>query len=259
MTLATAAPQLLVMLDYDGTLAPFRRRPDRARPWAGVRERLAGLRDRDGVRPVIVSGRPARSLLPLLALVPPLEIWGAHGRERLCPDGRWQRWGASDAARAAMRRCARTIRRLAPAARLEWKAGSLAVHWRGLARSTRERLQQQLADRVTPSAVMRGLLPSSFNGGIEYRVPGRSKGDVVRTLVSEMGPECPALYLGDDHTDEDAFAALRPGDLGVLVGREPRPSLASVWLKPPKELTTFLDLLSEEPRHGPRPTCRRLQ
>ena len=37
---------------------------------------------------VVVTGRPAKEIAPLLALEEPLEVWGLHGAERLYPDGR---------------------------------------------------------------------------------------------------------------------------------------------------------------------------
>ena len=54
-------------------------------------------------------------------------------------------------------------------------------------------------------------------------------------------PTATAAYLGDDVTDEDAFAALRGRGLTILVRSEPRPSQASYWLQPPHELLAFLD------------------
>ena len=43
-----------------------------------------------------------------------------------------------------------------------------------------------------------------FDGGIEMRMPGLDKGDAVRTILDEIGPEVPVAYLGDDLTDERA-------------------------------------------------------
>jgi trehalose-6-phosphatase len=54
-------------------------------------------------------------------------------------------------------------------------------------------------------------------------------------------PAATAAYLGDDITDEDAFAALRTRGLTILVRQEPRPSHAAWWLRPPQELIAFLD------------------
>ncbi|MGH9599030.1 MAG: hypothetical protein ACRD27_04155, partial [Terracidiphilus sp.] len=71
----------LLLLDYDGTLAPFRVDRFRARPWAGARELLAQIGRRGRTRMVVVSGRPAGEIAPLLELDPPLETWGLHGVE----------------------------------------------------------------------------------------------------------------------------------------------------------------------------------
>jgi trehalose 6-phosphate phosphatase len=54
-----AAPQRVLMLDYDGTLAPFNIRPDRAFPYPGVAELLEALMSQGDTRVVIVSGRRA--------------------------------------------------------------------------------------------------------------------------------------------------------------------------------------------------------
>jgi trehalose-6-phosphatase len=84
---ADAATPLL-LLDYDGTLAPFRLDRFLARPWAGVREVLTRIERQERTRLVVITGRPAHEIAPLLGIDPPLEDWGLHGVERLLPDGR---------------------------------------------------------------------------------------------------------------------------------------------------------------------------
>ena len=66
----------LLLLDCDGTLAPFR--PDRflARPWAGMRELLTRIQQQGRTRMAIISGRSAHEIRPLLGTDPPLEVWG---------------------------------------------------------------------------------------------------------------------------------------------------------------------------------------
>jgi trehalose-6-phosphatase len=54
-------------------------------------------------------------------------------------------------------------------------------------------------------------------------------------------PTATPAYVGDDMTDEDAFAVLRGRGLTLLVRPEPRPSQAIYWLKPPEDLLAFLD------------------
>jgi trehalose 6-phosphate phosphatase len=79
-----------------------------------------------------------------------------------------------------------------------------------------------------------------FDIGIEMRMPGRDKGDAVRTLLDEIGPGVPVAYLGDDATDERAFLALGSRGLSVLVRPEWRATAAALWISPPEGLREFL-------------------
>jgi trehalose-phosphatase len=87
-----------------------------------------------------------------------------------------------------------------------------------------------------------------FDGGVEIRIPGADKGDVVRVLLSEMEPATPVAYLGDDATDERAFRVIRGRGLSVLVRPRWRQTAAQLWIKPPEELISFLTLWLEAVR-----------
>ena len=76
-----------LLLDYDGTLAPFSIDRKRALPYAGVTTLLQELVDTGRTRVVIISGRNAYEVGPLLGVKPCPEIWGSHGLQRLLPDG----------------------------------------------------------------------------------------------------------------------------------------------------------------------------
>jgi trehalose 6-phosphate phosphatase len=91
-----------------------------------------------------------------------------------------------------------------------------------------------------PIAEHSGMELFEFDGGIEIRAPEANKGDVVRIMLSEMEPDTPAAYLGDDATDERAFRAMLGLGLSVLVRPRWRPTAAQLWLKPPGELLDFL-------------------
>src|SRR4051812_45469800 len=83
------AMQRVLMLDYDGTLAPFRENRAEAEPYPGVRECLDALMEDTRTRVVLVTGRWTKDLLPLLQLRRLPEIWGSHGWEQLRPNGQY--------------------------------------------------------------------------------------------------------------------------------------------------------------------------
>ncbi|MGB8985382.1 MAG: trehalose-phosphatase, partial [Candidatus Sulfotelmatobacter sp.] len=90
-----------------------------------------------------------------------------------------------------------------------------------------------------------GLDLLQFDGGVEIRSKRANKGSVVRTLLAEMRPAIPAAYLGDDSTDEEAFAAINDigiNDIGLSILVRPvwRPTAAQLWLRPPVEVLEFL-------------------
>lgn len=51
------------------------------------------------------------------------------------------------------------------------------------------------------------------------------------------------IYIGDDRTDEDAFRVMGKRDISIRVGYK-RSSLASYYLKDPKEVVSFLQHLT---------------
>lgn len=234
---------LLLMLDYDGTLAPFHEDRRAAVPWTGIRERLVRLARRPATWLAVVSGRPVEEVATLLALDPPAEIFGEHGRVRRRRCGAVERQEIRAELDAALTGVARTLADLGYAGWLERKGGSLAVHWRGRPAAERERLLLELAGRVLPAAEEAGLSVLAFAAGIELRAPGVTKADAVRTLLAESPVGAVPVYIGDDATDEEAFAALPAGGLGVLAAGQDRPTRASVRLNPPEQLLELFDRL----------------
>ena len=121
------------------------------------------------------------------------------------------------------------------------KPGSLAVHWRGLAPELVAEVCTAALRIMQPISFSAGLAIVHFDGGIELRIRTPNKGDVVKAILKEQDQNDPIAYLGDDVTDEDAFRALNPRGLTVLVRREYRSSLAHCWISPPEELIAFLE------------------
>jgi trehalose 6-phosphate phosphatase len=236
------APQSLLMLDYDGTIAPFRQDPEQAFPYPGVSRLLQQIVRTGKTRLVIISGRDASEVVPLLNIDPHPEVWGLHGLQRLKPDGSVELSPLDESTLAALGAAEDWLlyQHLQHAAEL--KTGSIAVHWRGLSECETEAIRGRVLLGWTVIAKDTGLDLLEFNGGVEIRAPEADKGDAVRTILSEMNSDTPAAYLGDDTTDEHAFQAVNGRGLSILVRPRWRRTAAQWWLTPPDEVLDFLNL-----------------
>jgi trehalose-phosphatase len=230
----------VLLLDYDGTLAPFRIERDQAVPYPGVRVLLDTMLRANHTRLAVVSGRALRDLEPLIGLAQPLEIWGSHGWERWTPAGGYQIAGWSARVSDGLAAARRWIEENGLRGHCEEKPAGLALHWRGLAPAAAEALRERAIEHWAPLAQWAGLLPHPFDGGIELRIPGWDKGAVVKTILAEEEAGAAIAYLGDDLTDEDAFKVLSGRGLTILVRPELRPTAADLWIRPPEELLAFL-------------------
>lgn len=242
-----AAPQALLMLDYDGTLAGFRVDRFQARPWAGIRELLARIQQQRKTRMAVITGRPPEEIAPMLALDPPLEVWGLHGAERLYPSGRRVLERQAPAVRRALGELRRSLHRDALGGLFEDKPNAAVMHWRGLSPLQAQAVKARAMQLFEPAARIAGLRLLDFDGGVELRA-GRDKGGAVEQIIRESRPGAAVVYLGDDLTDEAAFRvvnAARGPHLSVLVKRTRRKTDADVWLKPPAELREFLTRWAE--------------
>ena len=233
------AKQRVLLLDYDGTLAPFHIERDKATPYPGVREVLTAILDAGHTRVVIVSGRMVDEVIPLLGLSP-LEIWGSHGWEHRLADGSYHLGEIGERAARALGMADKWAQGAGPPTSWERKPVSRAFHWRGMPAETARSLRARILEEWESLVESGGLETHEFDGGLELRVPGRDKGVAVRTVLAEATPEVSVAYLGDDLTDEDAFMALQGQGLSVLVRENFRPTAADLWLIPPYELLEFL-------------------
>jgi trehalose 6-phosphate phosphatase len=229
-----------LLLDYDGTLAPFSVDRQKALPYPGIVPVIQEIMASGRTRVVIVTGRSAHEVVPLLGIYPHPVIWGTHGLEQLQPDGTYEMSPLGEDASNALTDADRWLSARGLQSFAEHKPGSIAVHWRGLAESRALELRQEVLRGWFPIAQQALLAVSEFDGGVEMRVPDLDKGDAVRAIATEMGHEIPIAYLGDDTTDERAFDAVANRGLSVLVRPEWRKTSAQAWLRPPEELLDFL-------------------
>ncbi|HEV2323427.1 MAG TPA: trehalose-phosphatase [Terracidiphilus sp.] len=238
------SPRLL--LDYDGTLAPFCVDRFEARPWAGVRELLHEIQRSQRARMTVISGRPAAEVARLLDLTPAPEIWGLHGAERLHANGSREMEQIPSETRSRLDELRRQLKRDNFGGLFEDKPNAVVMHWRGAAPVKAAEIEARTRALFEPAACSGGLTLLKFEAGLELRT-GRDKGDAVRSILQEASggkpDSAPAAFLGDDITDESAFCALKAWQgphFTALVRGERRETAADVWLRPPGELLEFL-------------------
>jgi trehalose-phosphatase len=240
LRIVASAPQALLMLDYDGTLAPFHNQRDRALPYSGVAPVLQEIVRNGRTRAVVITGRDAPDVPPLLNVHPRPEIWGGYGLQRLRTDGTMEMPHLDKQTRDSLSDAERWLHYQQLSHTAEFKAASIAVHWRGLSKSDTQHLRARVLLGWQYIARASGLDLLEFDGGLEIRTPRADKGNAVRMLLDEIGTTAPAAYLGDDATDESAFRIMQERGISVLVRPTWRQTAAQLWLRPPGELLDFL-------------------
>ncbi|SRR6266496_146977 len=234
------APESALLLDYDGTLAPFRVQRDQAVPYPGVPDLLQAIEATGRTRIYVVTGRPTDDIVALLGLYPSPEIWGLHGMQRRKKEGTVEMACVSESLVQALIEADRWLQLENLRRTAEFKPGSIAVHWRGLPEDNAADIEQRVMAGWSRIAQRSGIELLHFDGGVELRTPELDKGDAVRQILEQLPPGAPVAYLGDDETDEHAFQALGNRGLRVLVRSEWRETEADHWLKPPEQLLDFL-------------------
>lgn len=225
--IAAALPDVLVAVDFDGTLAPIVRDPGSSRPAPGAVEvlvRLAGA----GATVAVVTGREAAVVNRLGGLdrIPGVLIEGVYGAQQL-RHGTLSALETPPAMRAARAEVDAVLEGAStdPDLWVEDKDVSFVVHARQSADP--ERAMVDITDAVVQLAARHALELHPGKQVLELRVPGIDKGRALTALLADLDPAA-LLWAGDDLGDVPAFVALadwrartgRPA-LGVAVAPAP--------------------------------------
>nr|MBN2278721.1 trehalose-phosphatase [candidate division Zixibacteria bacterium] len=230
-----------LFLDYDGTIAPFRQERDRAYPYDGIEQRLDRLIGLSKTIVTIVTGRAIKDIKPLLRLKKYPEIWGSHGWEYLDTADDYRIMERSPEQLDDLQKAHQYILKHQLGQYLEEKPVSLAIHFRGVDPDKILEIRSKILYNWDSLVAGGNLIWDSFDGGMELKIPGFDKGNVVDRILRNSPSKTVSAYLGDDLTDEDAFKALPSNGLGLLVRDKYRKTAAAAWIQPPHELYNFLD------------------
>src|SRR5262245_19093198 len=128
----SAARSRALVLDYDGTLAPFCRNRHNATPYPGVPDLLRRIMHCCDTRLVIVSGRAAHEVPPLLGLRPAPEVWGTNGVEKIHYGGLYEELPVDEDALQVLAQAETRLEAAGLGRYIEVKLAAVALHWRGL-------------------------------------------------------------------------------------------------------------------------------
>ena len=211
----------VVFLDFDGTLSPIVDDPAAAELPPATRTAVEQLMQACPV--VVVSGRDADDVRGRVGL-DGLVYAGSHGFDVIWPDGRRTERGEEylDALRRATAHLGEELAHI-PGVEIEAKRFAVAVHYRRAPADCVDEVDACIARLAEAEPTLRrsgGKRVFELRPDLDW-----DKGHTVLWLLEELGvdgTDWVPVYLGDDLTDEDAFAALeRYGSgLGLVVRGE---------------------------------------
>ena len=233
--------RLLVALDFDGTLAPEVDSPEMARALPEAREAVLALLRMPNTRVALISGRALRSLTEVADLPDTVLLVGSHGIEIRLDDPNL-RVSLDTAEIEQVEVLHEVLEEVADSIDQVWletKPAGFALHTR-LATEENSRVAHLVA-LSEAQAEIENLTVRRGKNVLEFSVRSTTKGEALEHLRRYTAADA-VFYAGDDVTDEDAFAALLPHDVGVKSG--PGATEAAFRVGGPEEIALVLTTLA---------------
>jgi trehalose-phosphatase len=236
--------EVIVFLDYDGTLTPIVERPELAVISEEMRSTVQSLAELYKVS--IVSGRATDDVRKKVGLKG-IFYAGSHGFEIVYPTGEVKVNEEARAVRGTIDKVhAQLSERLksVPGALVEHVKYTISAHYRLVSREDFPKVRQAVEETLKENPDLR-----KTEGKKVFEIRPRidwDKGKAVQWIlgVLNFNKSQLAIYVGDDTTDEDAFRTLNEGaGFGILVAETPRPSAARYRIKNTEEVRNLLEEL----------------
>ncbi|MBI4536105.1 MAG: bifunctional alpha,alpha-trehalose-phosphate synthase (UDP-forming)/trehalose-phosphatase [Ignavibacteriae bacterium] len=207
----------LILLDYDGTLVPFARKPHLATPSADVLRLLRTLSGDPANTVVLISGRDKKTLEGWFGRIP-INMVAEHGAWLKKQDGDWRtlKQQANDWKPRILPILELYADRL-PGAFVEEKDHSLAWHYRAADPEQGRILAGELMDHLSSFTANINVQVLQGSKVVELRSSGINKGVAGMRWLSKEQYDF-ILAIGDDWTDEDLFAVLPDTAYSIRVG-----------------------------------------
>lgn len=237
--------QLVVFLDFDGTLTPIVERPELAQISPDMRESVRRLGQCCPL--AVVSGRDLDDVRAKVGL-DGVFYAGSHGFQISGPAGFGHELQQGRQFLPALDKAERSLLRhlqIIPGVQVERKKFAVAVHFRRVANEQVAALTALVDGVLAESEGLRktgGKMIFELRPAIDW-----DKGKALNWLLEKLQLDklrALPLYIGDDLTDEDAFRELQQHGLGILVRDEARPSLARYALESVDEVKILLQRLA---------------
>lgn len=201
------AQKRTLLLDYDGTLVPFARLPQDAKPTKELLSILTRLASDKKNQVVVISGREAGTLEEWLGKLP-VTLVAEHGASYKMKGENWiHSETVSDQWKEEIRPVMQTFVSRCVGSFVEEKKNTIAWHYRNTHPDLGFSRSRELINNLNMLLQNTQLQVIDGNKVVEVRMTGIDKGVMARKMVQEMEPDF-VLCIGDDTTDEDMFKAL---------------------------------------------------
>jgi trehalose 6-phosphate synthase/phosphatase len=238
-----ASSRRLLLLDYDGTLVPFVRRPYQAAPSQSLLHVLAKLAANAKNQVVLISGRDRGTLNDWFGNLP-IALVAEHGFWLKEPGSEWQAIKLTNPEWKAplIPVIEQYVDRL-PGSFIEEKDNSLAWHYRPADPDQAGPIAAELTDRLVNFTANIDVQVLRGNKVVEVRRGGVNKGMAAIRWITKENYDF-ILGIGDDWTDEDLFAAIPKTAFSLRVGVSN--TIAKNNLRDVGEVLSLLDSFGEQ-------------